>query len=72
MFELVTLEQYATYQLNRIVVIAGFIDHGDQAANFTENWKYLIQRIVWKFNPVVIPKTIAISYNSSIHGKLSS
>lgn len=66
------VEQYPRQKLNRVIVIAGFNDHRHIAADFIENWKYLIQLICLKFNPslLVIPKTIATSNNRYINKKL--
>ena len=68
----ILVAQYPQQQLKRVVVIAGFNDHRDSAANFIDNWKLLVHLICIKFNPTVpiIPKTIATSNNIFVNKKL--
>ena len=66
------VESYPFQKLNKVVIVAGFNDHRDSTRVFSENWRYLIQLVIWKFNPsnLIIPKTISTSNNRNINSKI--
>ena len=62
------INQYPNQKLNTVVVIAGFNDHRSSIEIFIEHWKFLIQLIIVKLNPInlIVPKVIPTSCNRVI------
>ena len=70
--DLKVIQQYPPLNINTVSIIAGFIDHRNYPEDFAENYRLLIQLLIYKFNPksIICPEIIASSRFSLINTKI--
>ena len=69
-----TVSRYPSQKLNRVIIVAGFNDNSSTVSDFANDWRFLINLIIHKFNPnvLIIPKTILSANNHFINRKLGA
>ena len=69
-----TVSRYPSQKLNCVTIVAGFNDNSSTVSDFANDWRFLINLIIHKFNPNVlfITKTILSANNHFINRKLGA
>ena len=69
-----TVSRYPSHKLNCVTIVAGFNDNSSTVSDFANDWRFLINLIIHKFNPIVliIPKNILSANNDFINRKLGA
>ena len=70
----VTVSRYLSQELNCVTIVAGFIDNSSTVSDFANDWRFLINLIIHKFNPnvLIIPKTVLSANNHFINRKIGA
>ena len=68
------VSRYPSQKLNCVTIVAGFKDNSSTFSDFANDWSFLIDLIIHKFNPnvLIIPKTILSANNHFINRKLGA
>ena len=69
-----TVSNHPLQKLNCVTIVAGFNDNSSTVSDFANDWIFLINLIIQKFNPnvLIIPKTILSANNHFINRKLGA
>ena len=69
-----TVSRYPSQKLNCVTIVAVFNDNSSTVSDFANDWRFLKNLIIHKFNPngLIIPKTILSANNHFINRKLGA
>ena len=69
-----TVSRYPSQKLNCVTIVAGFNDNSSTVSHFANDWRFLINLIIHKFNPnvLIIPLTILSANNHFTNRKLAA
>ena len=69
-----TVSRYPSQRLNCVTIVAGFSDNSSTVSDFAIDWRFLINLIIYKFNPnvLIILKTILSANNNFINRKFDA
>ena len=69
-----TVSRFRSQKLNCVTLVAGFNDYSSKVSDFANDWRFLINLLIHKFNPnvLIIPKTIFSANNHFINRKLGA